>query len=127
MARESYWEEMDGYSWFWWLHCTWIHHQWMLHTIDNEVHPSFRRALWPIGSTGTYRTLCNDWTHPTAVRGMGYGISAGFGKAGVAIGTQAFTPIQEAAGKAAIFYVAGGISVVGMAIYYSYMRDELLS
>jgi hypothetical protein len=33
-------------------------------------------------------------SYPTAVRGMGYGISAGFGKTGAAIGTQVFTPIQ---------------------------------
>ncbi|KAE9376913.1 MFS general substrate transporter [Stipitochalara longipes BDJ] len=44
-------------------------------------------------------------SYPTAVRGMGYGISA------------AFTPIQAAAGKAATFFVAGGISVLGIAIY----------
>jgi MFS family permease len=55
---------------------------------------------------------------PTAVRGMGYGVSAGFGKAGAAIGTQVFTPIQEAAGKSATFYVAGGIGVIGVIIYW---------
>lgn len=54
---------------------------------------------------------------PTAVRGMGYGISAGFGKAGAAIGTQAFTPLQEAAGKAATFYLAGGMGVLGTLVY----------
>ncbi|TVY81428.1 Glycerophosphoinositol transporter, partial [Lachnellula suecica] len=43
---------------------------------------------------------------PTAVRGMGYGVSASFGKAGAAIGTQVFTPIQDAAGNSATFYVA---------------------
>ncbi|RAL63816.1 hypothetical protein DID88_003459 [Monilinia fructigena] len=36
---------------------------------------------------------------PTAVRGLGYGVSAGFGKAGAAVGTQVFLPIQAAAGK----------------------------
>jgi len=40
-------------------------------------------------------------SYPTAVRGMGYGISAGFGKAEAAIGTQFFTPIEEAAGRQA--------------------------
>jgi MFS family permease len=54
---------------------------------------------------------------PTAVRGMGYGISAGFGKAGAAIGTQAFTPLQEAAGKASTFYLAGGVGVLGTLVY----------
>jgi MFS family permease len=55
---------------------------------------------------------------PTAVRGMGYGVSAGFGKAGAAIGTQVFTPIENAAGKAATFYVAGGVAVVGTIVYW---------
>jgi nitrate/nitrite transporter NarK len=56
-------------------------------------------------------------SYPTAVRGMGYGISAGFGKAGAAIGTQVFTPIQAAAGKASTFYVAGGVGALGVVIY----------
>jgi MFS family permease len=55
--------------------------------------------------------------YPTALRGMGYGISAGFGQPGVAIGTQVFTPIQAAAGKAATFYVAGGVGILGVLIY----------
>ncbi|KUJ08009.1 MFS general substrate transporter [Mollisia scopiformis] len=57
-------------------------------------------------------------SYPTAVRGMGYGVSAGFGKAGAAIGTQVFTPIEEVAGKAATFYVAGAVAVVGMGVYW---------
>lgn len=56
-------------------------------------------------------------SYSTAVRGMGYGISARVGKAGAAIGTQVFTPIQAAAGKAVTFYVAGGVGVVGALIY----------
>lgn len=55
---------------------------------------------------------------PTAIRGMGYGIAAGFGKAGAAIGTQVFTPIRAAAGPSSTFYVSGGIGVIGCAIYY---------
>jgi nitrate/nitrite transporter NarK len=55
---------------------------------------------------------------PTAARGMGYGIAAGFGKAGAAIGTQAFTPIREAAGPASTFYVAGGVGILTSAIYF---------
>lgn len=57
-------------------------------------------------------------SYPTAVRGMGYGISAGFGKAGAAVGTQFFTPIEVAAGKASTFYLAGGIGVLGAIIYF---------
>jgi MFS family permease len=55
---------------------------------------------------------------PTAARGMGYGVAAGFGKAGAAIGTQVFTPIREAAGPSSTFYVAGGIGVVASGIYW---------
>ncbi|KAF7895111.1 hypothetical protein EAF00_006925 [Botryotinia globosa] len=55
---------------------------------------------------------------PTAIRGLGYGVSAGFGKAGAAVGTQVFTPIQEAAGKSSTFFVAGGVGVLGVIVYW---------
>ncbi|KAF2768938.1 MFS general substrate transporter [Teratosphaeria nubilosa] len=55
---------------------------------------------------------------PTGVRGVGYGIAAGFGKAGAAIGTQVFTPIKEAAGPSSTFYLAGGIGVLASVVYY---------
>lgn len=55
---------------------------------------------------------------PTAARGMGYGIAAGFGKAGAAVGTQVFTPIRAAAGPSSTFYVAGAIGIVASGIYY---------
>jgi MFS family permease len=56
--------------------------------------------------------------YPTAVRGMSYGVSAAFGKAGAAVGTQIFTPIRDAAGPASTFYLLGGLSVLGVGIYY---------
>ncbi|PQE06344.1 glycerophosphoinositol glycerophosphocholine transporter protein [Rutstroemia sp. NJR-2017a WRK4] len=55
---------------------------------------------------------------PTALRGLGYGVSAGFGKAGAAVGTQVFTPIEEAAGKRATFFVAGAVGVLGAGVYW---------
>jgi MFS family permease len=55
---------------------------------------------------------------PTAVRGMSYGVSAAFGKAGAAVGTQVFTPIRDAAGPASTFYLLGGLSILGAGIYY---------
>lgn len=55
---------------------------------------------------------------PTAIRGMAYGVSAGFGKAGAAVGTQVFTPIRDTAGPSSTFYLAGGIAVIGMSIYF---------
>jgi hypothetical protein len=62
--------------------------------------------------------LISAESYPTAVRGIGYGLSAGFGKAGAAVGTQVFTPIRLSAGPSSTFYVAGGIGIVGCAIYY---------
>jgi MFS family permease len=55
---------------------------------------------------------------PTAARGMGYGIAAGFGKAGAAVGTQVFTPLRDSAGPSSTFYLAGGIGIVTAGIYY---------
>ncbi|RDW94569.1 putative glycerophosphoinositol transporter GIT1 [Coleophoma crateriformis] len=74
------------------------------------------QALGHMGPGATIGLMSVE-SYPTAVRGMGYGISAGFGKAGAAIGTQVFTPIQAAAGKASTFYVAGGVGVIGAIIY----------
>jgi hypothetical protein len=48
---------------------------------------------------------------------MDYGITAGFGKAGAAIGTQSFTPLENAAGKASTFYLAGGVCVLGTIVH----------
>ncbi|KAI4758378.1 MFS general substrate transporter [Aureobasidium sp. EXF-3400] len=55
---------------------------------------------------------------PTAVRGVSYGVSAAFGKAGAAVGTQVFTPIRDAAGPASTFYLLGGLSILGAGIYW---------
>ncbi|KAF7936109.1 uncharacterized protein EAE98_002328 [Botrytis deweyae] len=62
--------------------------------------------------------LMSAESFPTAIRGLGYGVSAGFGKAGAAVGTQVFTPIQEAAGKSSTFFVAGGVGVLGVFVYW---------
>jgi hypothetical protein len=34
------------------------------------------------------------------------------------VGTQIFTPIRDAAGPASTFYLLGGLSVLGVGIYY---------
>ncbi|KAB8289687.1 hypothetical protein EYC80_010599 [Monilinia laxa] len=62
--------------------------------------------------------LISAESFPTAVRGLGYGVSAGFGKAGAAVGTQVFLPIQAAAGKKSTFFVAGGVGILGTIIYW---------
>lgn len=43
--------------------------------------------------------LLSSESYATAVRGTCYGISAALGKTGAAVGTQAFTPIQDHLGK----------------------------
>lgn len=55
---------------------------------------------------------------PTAARGMGYGIAAGFGKAGAAVGNQVFTPLRDSAGSSSTLYPAGGIGVLTSVIYF---------
>ena len=75
------------------------------------------QTLGHMGPGATIGLVCVE-AYPTSVRVTGYGIAAGFGKAGAAIGTQVFNPIRAAAGPASTFYVAGGIGVVGCAIYY---------
>lgn len=60
----------------------------------------------------------NVESFPAAVWGMGYGFDTGLGKAGAVIGTQVFTPLEDAAGKASTFYLAGGIWILRTLIYY---------
>ncbi|KAF7363756.1 Major facilitator superfamily domain-containing protein [Mycena sanguinolenta] len=58
---------------------------------------------------------------PTAIRGHLIGFSAAWGKAGAAIGTQVFTPIQEAfpstfKGQQAVFTIGSAVSLVGAVV-----------
>ena len=62
--------------------------------------------------------LISSESFPTAMRSMGYGIAEAFGRTGAAVGTQCFTPLQDRAGDHATFYLAGGVAVLGMAVYY---------
>lgn len=48
---------------------------------------------------GDILSLLSSESYATAVRGTCYGFSAAVGKAGAAIGTEVFTPIQDHAGK----------------------------
>lgn len=63
-------------------------------------------------------------SYPSSVRGTMYGISAAVGKAGAAIGTQAFTPIQIHLGKRYTFIVAACCGVVGMALAFFFVEDK---
>uniref|UniRef100_A0A093XSW5 Putative metabolite transport protein GIT1 n=1 Tax=Talaromyces marneffei PM1 TaxID=1077442 RepID=A0A093XSW5_TALMA len=62
--------------------------------------------------------LISSEAFPTAMRGMGYSVSTAFGRTGAAIGTECFTPLEQAAGKSSIFYLAGGVGVLGMIVYW---------
>lgn len=63
----------------------------------------------------------------TGIRGMCYGLAAAVGKAGAAIGTQVFKPIQNNLGKKWTFIIAAIIGAVGVAmtlLFIPHLRDE---
>lgn len=76
-------------------------------------------SLGPGNLTG----LVSAEAFPTPIRGTFYGISAAVGKAGAAIGTQAFTPIQENLGKKWTFIVAAICGTLGIATTYFFVPD----
>ncbi|KAI7969808.1 hypothetical protein EIK77_006756 [Talaromyces pinophilus] len=67
--------------------------------------------------------LISSENYATAVRGTCYGISAAWGKAGGAIGTQAFTPIENNLGKRWTFIVAAICGVVGIIVTYFFVPN----
>lgn len=62
--------------------------------------------------------LVSTESYPTAIRGVCYAISAAFGKAGAAVGTEAFTPISENLGQRWTFFFAAIIGAIGMLFYW---------
>ena len=62
--------------------------------------------------------LISSEAFPTAVRSMGYAIAAAWGKTGAAIGTECFTPLQDAAGDASTFYLLAGVAALGIVVYW---------
>lgn len=67
--------------------------------------------------------LLSSETYATSIRGTCYGISAAVGKTGAAIGTQAFTPIQNHLGKRWTFIIAAICGVVGVLVTYFFVED----
>jgi hypothetical protein len=67
--------------------------------------------------------LISSETYATSVRGTCYRHSAAVGKAGAAIGTQAFTPIQANLGKRWIFIIVAIISIVGILITHFFVKN----
>jgi len=67
--------------------------------------------------------LISSESYATAVRGTCYGISAALGKTGAAIGTEAFTPIQNHLGKRWTFIIAAICGVVGILVTYFFVPN----
>jgi MFS family permease len=65
---------------------------------------------------GNMLGLLSSESYATGVRGTCYGLSAAIGKAGAAIGTQAFTPIKENLGNQWTFIIAAICGVVGILV-----------
>ncbi|TDL28370.1 MFS general substrate transporter [Rickenella mellea] len=59
----------------------------------------------------------------TPVRGTCYGLSAAIGKTGAAVGTQAFTPIQNHLGKRWTFIIAAICGITGILVTYFFVPD----
>lgn len=67
--------------------------------------------------------LISSESYATAVRGTCYGFSAAVGKVGAAVGTEAFTPIQNNLGKRWTFIVAAICGIVGILVTRFFVRD----
>lgn len=67
--------------------------------------------------------LLSSESYATSVRGTCYGISAALGKTGAALGTQAFTPIQNNLGKRWTFIVAAICGVAGVLVTFFFVPN----
>lgn len=72
---------------------------------------------------GNMLGLLSSESYATGVRGTCYGLSAAVGKAGAAIGTQAFQPIQNRLGKKWTFIVAAICGVIGVLVTHFFVPD----
>lgn len=67
--------------------------------------------------------LISSESYATAVRGTCYGFSAAIGKVGAAVGTEAFTPIQNNLGKRWTFIIAAICGITGVLVTRLFVRD----
>ncbi|KIK99036.1 hypothetical protein PAXRUDRAFT_823203 [Paxillus rubicundulus Ve08.2h10] len=67
--------------------------------------------------------LTSSESYATPVRGTCYGLSAAIGKTGAAVGTQAFTPIQNNLGKRWTFIIAAICGITGVLVTYFFVPD----
>lgn len=74
---------------------------------------------------GSTLGLVSTESFPTAIRGVCYAISAAFGKAGAAVGTEVFTPIEENLGQRWTFFFAAIFGAMGMIVYW-YVKHRLI-
>ncbi|CAN8105914.1 unnamed protein product [Discula destructiva] len=72
---------------------------------------------------GSTLGLVSTESYPTAIRGVCYAISAAFGKAGAAVGTEVFTPIEENLGQRWTFFFAAIFGAIGMGVYWFLIKD----
>lgn len=70
-----------------------------------------------------YQSIVSSASFPTCIRGTLYGISAGIGKAGAAIGTSIFTPLQQKHGKKSTFFLSGSVALIGAIVVYFGVPD----
>lgn len=75
------------------------------------------QAFGHLGPGATIGLISSE-AFPTAMRGMGYSVSNAFGRTGAAVGTECFTPLEQAAGQSSTFYLAGGVGVLGIIVYW---------
>ncbi|GAC71668.1 glucose dehydrogenase [Moesziomyces antarcticus T-34] len=67
--------------------------------------------------------LVSSESYPSSLRGSAYGVSAAVGKAGAAIGTQVFSPIQIHAGKRWVFIISAILGLIGIALVYFFIPE----
>ncbi|KAJ5132272.1 Glycerophosphoinositol permease 1 [Penicillium atrosanguineum] len=72
---------------------------------------------------GNMLGLLSSESYATGVRGTCYGLSAAIGKAGAAIGTEAFTPIKVNLGNQWTFIIAAICGVVGILVTWFFVPD----
>ncbi|KAL8276651.1 hypothetical protein RQP46_010919 [Phenoliferia psychrophenolica] len=77
---------------------------------------------------GVATILVANESYPTPIRGTLVGLSAAIGKAGAAIGTQVFTPIQESfpsvlKGQQAVFLIGAGFALAGALVTWFFTPE----
>jgi MFS family permease len=78
---------------------------------------------------GVATFLCGAESFPTPVRGHFLGLATAVGKAGAAIGTQVFTPIQDSfpsdfAGVQGVFLIGAAFAAVGGILSWTLIPDK---